>query len=66
MVVITLAFGFLVAFTRAIKYEIISLGGETRAIIVFAICTVIGLLLSIGIYFFDYRKLQNMLNIYIH
>lgn len=58
MVVITLAFGFLVAFTRAIKYEIISLGGETRAIIVFAICTVIGLLLSIGIYFFDYRKLQ--------
>lgn len=58
MVVITLAFGFLVAFTRAIKYEIISLGGETRAIIVFAICTVIGLLLSIAIYFFDYKKLQ--------
>lgn len=58
MVVITLTFGCLVAFTRAIKYEIISLGGETRAIIVFAICTVIGLLLSIGIYFFDYRKLQ--------
>ncbi len=58
MVVITLAFGFLVAFTRAIKYEIISFGGDIRAIIVFAICTVIGLLLSIGIYFFDYRKLQ--------
>ncbi len=58
MVVITIAFGFLVAFTRAKKYEIISLGIETRAIMVFAICTIIGLLLSIGIYFFDYRKLQ--------
>ncbi len=58
MVLITLSFGFLVAFTRAIKYEIISFDGEIRAIIVFAICTIIGLLLSIGIYFFDYRKLQ--------
>lgn len=62
--ILVLCFSFLITFTRANTYDLNKLGTNSITIIKFILSSLLGILLSIGIYFFDYRKLQKYANLF--
>ncbi len=62
IIIVVLGFSFLVTFTRANTHDLSRLGTNRITIIKFIVSSILGILLSIGVYYFDYRKLQKYAN----